>query len=513
MIEIRNLSHSFGDKILYKNVNININDHDKIGLVGLNGTGKTTFINILNGSIICDQGAIIIPQNIKVGYLDQFVKVEQEQSVQQYLESAFQDLFEVEKQYNEVVEWLSIELDNQDFLLKKLNALFEILINKDFYDIPTKINQIATGLGIVSFGLNNSMSSLSGGQKMKVMLAKILLQNPDFLILDEPTNYLDSNHIEWFVGYLKKFKGSLLLVSHDTTFLDRVVEIIWALEKESIIRYNGNYTAYLKQKAINIEVEEKHRISVEREAKKLKEYIDKNKARTATAKQAQSREKKLEKLEITQQEKELPEPTFNFKHINSNFNLLINIKNLSVGYEKPLLKNIFLSVQKDEKIRLSGFNGVGKTTILKTICNKIPALDGTINFMGKVKIGYYEQELHFEDLNLTPLQELSNTYPHCTEKELRQALAKVGITAKHIAEPLRLLSGGEQCRVQLCKLTFEPYHCLILDEPTNHLDIKAKKALVKAINNFSGAVIFVSHEQDFADMIINHQEIDMKIYR
>ena len=512
MIEIKNLTHSFGDRVLYKDVNLNINKNEKIGLVGLNGTGKTTFLDILSEKIISEKGEIIIPKNIKIGYLDQFITVFDEQTIEEYLKSAFKNLYELEKKYNLISTELENNLENQQNLLNKLDNIFQILLENDFYQIDTKINQIVNGLGIIDFGLQTKIKNLSGGQKMKVMLAKILLQSLDFLVLDEPTNYLDTKHIEWFQGYLNKFEGNLLIVSHDLNFLDSVCNTIWAIENQNIKRYNGNYSSYLKQRELNIKSEEKHNQNLLKEKQKLEEYIAKNKVRTATAKQAKSREKRLEKIEVTQTFQEEVKPEFLFNHYQNPFSNLIVIRNLAVGYEKELLKNINLTIQNGERIRLVGFNGVGKSTLLKTIFQKIPALCGTVNIYGKCPIGFYEQELNFIDKNQTPLKEMVCEFPDLTERQIRSILARTGIKAKHILEPIKNLSGGEQCRIKLAKLSVKSYSVLVLDEATNHLDVKAKKALAETINNFKGTVLFVSHEQDFADMIKNKKEIDIKDY-
>ena len=510
MIEIKNLTHSFGEKLLYKDVSININNGEKIGLVGLNGTGKTTFINILTEHIIPESGEIIYPKNLKVGYLDQFVDVDKSLTVEEYLKSAFDELYKLEEEYNS----LTIALQNCGYdeqkTLNKMQNIFDKLIESDFYEIPTKISQIATGLGIVQFGMQTKLKDLSGGQKMKVILAKILLQKPDFLILDEPTNYLDTNHIDWLKKFLNKFEGNILVVSHDITFLDSVVNTIWSIENKQIVRYNGNYTSFLKQKELNEKTENRRIENLKKEREKLEEYIAKNKVRTATARQAKSREKRLEKMEIIDEKVEIPEPKFCFKYKHNPFSSLIIIRNLCAGYDYPLIKNFNLTMQNGERIRLKGFNGIGKTTLLKTVQNIIPKLSGTINYYGKSDIAYFDQELDFDDLSLTPIKDVLNEFPTLTEKEARAMLSQVGLTSKHVMEPIKSLSGGEMSKLKLCKLMKNPHTILVLDEVTSHLDVKAKSALACAINNFPGLVLFVSHEEDFVRQIKNVKEIDMQ---
>ncbi len=512
MIEIKDLSHSFGEKILYKDVNININNNEKIGLVGLNGMGKTTFINILTGKIVQEKGDIIYPKNLKIGYLDQFVEVDKDLTVEEYLKTAFDDLYKLENEYNVLTMNLQNGGCDDEKTLNKIQIIFDKLLENEFYEIPTKINQIATGLGIAQFGMETFLKDLSGGQKMKVILAKILLQKPDFLILDEPTNYLDTNHIEWFTKFLNKFEGNIFIVSHDVNFLDGVINTVWSIENQKIVRYPGNYTSFLKQKALNEKAEERRIENIKKEREKLEEYIAKNKVRTATARQAKSREKRLEKLEVIDEKQVAPEPNFCFKYKHNPFNTLIVVRNLSAGYAWPLISGFSLSMQNGERIRLKGFNGVGKTTLLKTIQNIIPKLSGTINYYGKSDIAYFEQELNFVDIKATPLQDVLSEFPELTEKEARGMLSRVGLTSKHIMEPIKSLSGGEMSKLKLCKLMKNPHTILVLDEVTSHLDVVAKKALANAINSFPGLVLFVSHEEDFVSQIKNVKNIDVQSF-
>ena len=499
MIEIKNLSHSFGENVLYKNVNMSINNGEKIGLVGLNGAGKSTFINILTGKIIQESGDICYPKNLKIGYLDQFIEVDKNLTVYEYLKSAFSHLFKIEKEYNNLAN--NIKADDEK-MLNKMQSLFDKLLENDFYEIPTEINQIGSGLGIVQFGMDTKLGDLSGGQKMKVILAKILLQKPDFLILDEPTNYLDTNHIEWFTKFLNKFEGNLLVVSHDINFLDGVINTVWSVENKQVVRYNGNYTSFLKQKGLNEKSEERRIENLKKERQKLEEYIAKNKVRTATARQAKSREKKLEKMEVIDEKFVAPEPRFAFKYKHNPFNTLIVLRHVDAGYNYPIIKDFSLSLQNGERIRLKGFNGIGKSTML----------NGTINYYGKIDIAYFEQEIKFDDMERTPLQEILNEFPSLTEKEARSMLSQVGLTSKHMMEQIKSLSGGEMCKLKLCKLMKDPHTVLVLDEVTSHLDVNAKRILANAINNFPGLVLFVSHEEDFVSQVKNVKEIEIKTF-
>ena len=513
MIEIKNLTHSFGDKTLYKNVNLNINKGEKIGLVGLNGTGKTTFINILTEKIIPEHGEIVFPKNLKVGYLDQFIDIQKNQTILEYLKTAFQDLYKLDLEYNSILKQLENNGENEQQKLNKMQNIFEKLLESGFYEIDTKINQIATGLGICDYKMETYLKNLSGGQKMKVMLAKILLQKPDILILDEPTNYLDTNHIEWFSKFLNKFEGNVLIVSHDVTFLDGVINTVWSLENQTILKYNGNYSSFEKQKSLIEKTQQKRNENLEKERKKLEEYIAKNKVRSSTAKQAKRREKRLQKLEVVKKTEALPDPHFDFLYKHNPFNNLIVLRNLSIGYQTPILSGINFDFFNGEKIRIKGFNGIGKTTLLKTIIKLIPQLFGTINYYGNIDFGFFEQEIDFEDKSQTPLQNVLLNFPDLSEKAARGLLSKVGIDKKHVLEPIKNLSGGEMCRLKIAKLIKEPHTVLVLDEISSHLDVKAKSVLAKAINNFSGLVLFVSHEEDFVLQIKDVKEIDIKQFK
>ncbi len=505
MIEIRNLSHGFSDKTLYKDVNITINKGEKIGLVGANGTGKSTLISFLNGTQICDEGDIVMQGKFSVGYLDQYVSVDGELTLYEYLCTAFQNLFDLEKRANELIAE-GQEKDDMK-LIEKASDIFEKLVELDFYSIESKIKSYATGLGIDKIGYDVQMKTLSGGQSIKVILCKLLLQNPDFLILDEPTNHLDEAHIEWLEKYLQDFEGTFLIVSHNTKFLDAVCNTIFSVEFCKIVRYKGNYTQFLRQYNEKMQLQEKAIAAQAKEVERLTDYINRNRCRTNTAKQAQSRQKKLDKMEIIQKDNEAPLPHFKFTYKPLNASSIITTQHLSIGYKYPLLNDINLKVLNGEKWAIVGFNGLGKTTLLKTIMGQIPALSGEIELAQNIKINYFEQILNWADPNLTALQILRNEYPKLEDKVLRSYLAKAGLTSKQLQQPISSLSGGEQSKVKICRLMIEPCNVLILDEPTNHLDPKSKQVLAQAIKEFPGTVIFVSHETDFAESITD------RIYR
>jgi len=510
MLTIENLTHGFGDRVLYKDVNIRINKGDKIGLVGVNGCGKSTLINILNGTLICDKGNVYLEKRCKIGYLDQHANIDPSLTIFDYLKLAFKEIYEKEEEYNRVNEqFATAEPDEYDELARKAEVLFEYLDKNDYYTVDATIKKVASGLGIATLGYDTLIKELSGGQRAKVILSKLLLEKPDLLILDEPTNYLDTSHIDWLTNYLRDLDGTFLIVSHDTTFLDNVCNIIWSVEYCKIERYIGNYSHFARQKQEKAELTDKLIAKQNEKINKLEEYIAKNKCRTATAKQAKSREKQLAKIEVIEKPEEPPVPNYKFLCESLCANNIMKVKNLSVGYKNPLLENINLFVQNGEKIRINGFNGIGKSTLLKTIMGKIPALSGSIEKHFLLNIGYFEQEINWDNNALTPIEEIRNHYPKLNDRQIRACLAKAGLPSKLQMQPLSSLSGGEQTKVKLCKFILQPFNMLILDEPTNHLDVNAKNALANAINDFDGAVIFVSHEDDFVKQI-KHKEIDLR---
>ena len=513
MLEIKNLNHGFGDKTLYKDVNLKINNGDKIGLVGENGAGKSTLVNILSGKILCDDGELVWDKKCKVGYLDQFAEIDTNLTVEQYLKTAFSDLYELEKKYNEINNLLATTADKKEMqlLMNKSGSILEELCARDFYSIDSQIIKISTGLGVSKFGMDTKVGSLSGGQRVKLMLVKLLLEKPDLLILDEPTNFLDTIHIEWLTKFLQEYTGCFLIVSHDIPFLNSVVNKIWAVDLKTIVPYSGNYQHYLQVRDERITQHNKLVVKQKQEEEKLKDYIARNGVRASTAKQAKSRQKVLDKLQknMSDEIKESNPPEICFRYKNIDNAIMLVVKNLVIGYSKPLVSGINIKLLNGEKIRISGFNGVGKTTLFKTILSQIPSLSGTININKNVVFGYYEQNHIFSNNDNTAIQEVLHNYPKMTEKEVRSALAKSGLSSKKQMQPLSELSGGEQCKVQLCIITMAPCNLLLLDEPTNHLDVKSKQALAYSINKFPGGVLFVSHENDFANLINDCKEINL----
>lgn len=507
LLEVKNLSHGFSDKVLYKDASFRVLEKEKIGIIGANGAGKSTLIKILCGEIIHDSGTIEFNKNIKVGYLDQYQSIDKNLTIYNYLKTAFSRLDSI----NDEIEELSNKINQKNGDLLKLtnriHALQTILDDNDYYQINTKINKIATGLGIVNYGLDKKISILSGGQKVKVILAKLLLEVPDLLILDEPTNFLDTIHVEWLTKFLKEYKGSFLIVSHNQEFLNDTVNAIIEIDHLKITKYKGNYLKYVEKKKQIEDNLGKAYIKQQKQIEKLTDFVNKNIVRATTSNMAKSRQKVLAKMELVKIEKPTDiKVNIHFNYIPISSHKFLEIKDLEVGYfGYSLLPKMDLLVKSGEKIAITGFNGIGKTTLIKTLVKEIPPIKGSFNFVDNAKIAYFAQEFEFseKELELTCVNYIQNIYPTMSNGDIRKELARVGIKDKLALQPLKTLSGGESCKLRLCLLSLIKANCLILDEPTNHLDKSAKEGLKKALKEYNGTVIIVTHEEDFLNHLVN----------
>ena len=503
ILDVKNLTHTFGDKKLFNDTGISLFQGDKMGLTGLNGAGKTTFIQMLIGDLIPDKGSIRWNPKCKVSYLDQQVGVKEKRSVYEFLESAFSDLIETERRLQEVNAKIAQTTDDNELykLYMRAGAMQEDLENRNFYGIKSQIDKIAHGLSIQAFGMDTPLSNLSGGQRIRVLLAKMLLENPDVLILDEPTNFLDKENIDWLIKYLSGFKGAFILVSHDFDFLNRVVNCICDIEFGKMTRFNGDYQSFIAQKEGKHQEYIKQYNAQQKEVAALEEYINRNIVRASTSAMAKSRRKKLEKMELMEKPNEVPPPTFQFSYSAPVGKTVLWVNDLEAGYDQPLLPKINFILRLGEKIAVTGFNGIGKTTFLKTICGFLPPISGSFKYADRLKIGYYEQENVWDDASLSPFQEIKNCFPRLNDKDVRAALARCGLKNSLMTQKLSTLSGGEQAKVKICKLTLDSFGLLVLDEPTNHLDVMAIEQLKSAIDAYEGSVIFVSHSKEFCEQV------------
>ncbi|MDF7638277.1 ABC-F family ATP-binding cassette domain-containing protein [Lactobacillus sp. ESL0791] len=495
LLTVKDLGQGFIDKTLYENANFVLNKEDHMGVTGQNGVGKSTLIKILTGELVPDQGQVKWQNKVDVGYLDQYAKLRAGVTIREFLRTAFTKLYQKEQELSKL--YTDYAADGDDQLLEKAGKVQTYLEENNFYGIDTEIERVASGLGLADLGYDHDVAKLSGGQRSKIILAKLLLQKPDVLLLDEPTNYLDVSHIDWLVDYLNNFAGAFIVVSHDYDFLGRITNCIIDVDFGTITRYTGTLKQALRQKAANRETYLKAYANQQRKIQKTEAYIRKNKAGTRS-KSAKSREKQLERMDILQPPKNNRQARFDFPYVETASNLLLQTQDLVIGYDQALVKEAFnFSVGGNEKVAITGFNGIGKTTLLKTLLGQLKPIYGSYDLSVTAKIAYFKQDLVWPNNNMTPLQYLQEEYERKKPKELRGALARMGITAQQAMSPLKKLSGGEQEKVKLAKMQFEPANLLFLDEPTNHLDANTKDALRKAIINFPGGVIIVSHERDF----------------
>ncbi|UTV30272.1 ABC-F family ATP-binding cassette domain-containing protein [Photobacterium atrarenae] len=494
LLMIQNLTYQVADKVLYQDANFALHAGEHIGVTGHNGVGKSTLLKLLQGEYLPDQGEIHWQPNLVMGYLDQHGTVNKTLSIQDYLASAFAELFEAEQTLMVLYEQMAT--DTSTALLNRAAALQSLLEKEQFYSLDHRVIQIATGLGIDRFGLDTRMGALSGGQRHKVMLAKLLLQQPDVLLLDEPTNYLDTDHVEWLGGFLEQYPGAFMVVSHDTAFLDRIANCICDIDHQQIKKYKGHYAKAMAQKAQEQQHLVKQFEAQQRQIEKLEAYISKNGA-GVNATIANGRKKQLAKIDRLAKPEEKPTPEFHFAAAPLNAQRVIAARGLKIGYQRPLLPPVNLDIQRGEKIAIVGFNGLGKSTLLKTLIGEVDALSGQVETAKGIKWGYFAQDLYWPYPDSTPVQVVRAANATLNDKMARQQLARFGVSGRKAQQSLATLSGGEQTKVKLCCLAAEKTNLLILDEPTTHLDVDIKSALKEALMRYDGTVVLVSHEAEF----------------
>ena len=463
ILNVEHLTHGFGDRAIFNDVSFRLLKGEHIGLVGANGEGKSTFMNIVTGKLMPDEGKVEWAKNVRVGYLDQHSTLTKGMTIESVLKSAFAWLFELEENMNQICDRLGEAApDEMDAMMEELGVIQDTLTMHDFYIIDTKVEEVARALGLLELGLSHDVTDLSGGQRMKVLLAKLLLEKPDILLLDEPTNYLDAEHIAWLKRYLQEYENAFILISHDIPFLNDVVNIIYHMENQRLDRYVGDYDKFQEVYEVKKSQLEAAYRKQQQEISELKDFVARNKARVATRNMAMSRQKKLDKMDVIELAAERPKPEFNFKLGRTPGRYIFETKDLVIGYDEPLSKPLNISMERGHKIALVGANGIGKTTLLKSILGLIPSLGGSVELGENLEIGYFEQEIKGENRN-TCIDEIWEEFPSFSQYEVRSALAKCGLTTKHIESLVRVLSGGEQAKVRLCKLINKSINVLLLD--------------------------------------------------
>lgn len=497
ILNVEHLTHGFGDRAIFHDVSFRLLKGEHIGLVGANGEGKSTFMNIITGKLIPDEGKVEWAKNVRVGYLDQHTALQKGMSVKDVLSSAFDFLFEMEAQMNELCDKMGEASETElEIYMEELGTIQDLLTVHDFYLIDSKVEEVARALGLLDLGLTTDVTDLSGGQRAKVLLGKLLLEKPDILLLDEPTNYLDAEHIEWLKRYLNEYENAFILISHDIPFLNSVINLIYHMDNQELNRCVGDYDKFEEVYAMKQSQLEAAYNRQQKEISDLKDFVARNKARVATRNMAMSRQKKLDKMDVISLAAERPKPEFHFKEARTPGRYIFTTAKLVIGYDEPLSSPLNLEMERGEKIVLTGANGIGKTTLLKSILGLIPPLSGSVEQGDYLSIGYFEQEMQ-RDIATTCLEEIWKEFPAYTQYEVRSALAKCGLTTKHIESKVKVLSGGEQAKVRLCKLLNRETNILLLDEPTNHLDVDAKAELKRALTAYKGSILMVCHEPDF----------------
>jgi len=492
IIKLNNVKKSFGIDEILKNINLEINEGERIGLLGVNGAGKSTLLNVITGALAIDSGELFIAKDKTIGYLKQVNALNSENTIDSEIHSVFNDLYEIyaklERMRNE--NDFSREYD-------RLNTIFEA---KDGYNIDTKINIVLNGIGFKDYDRNTKIEKLSGGEKNKLAFAKLLLKEPDLLILDEPTNHLDFSALSWLEEYLLKYKGAIFVVSHDRYFLDKVVENICEIENGELKKYKGGYTSFVKQKEERLEFELKEYEKQQEEIAKMKDFVAKNLAKSSSINSVGSRVKALEKMERFEKPKPVTEKIkLQFDFDIESYKKVLSVEKLTVYVgenetKKLICDNINFEILKGEKIALIGSNGIGKSTFIKALLSKIKS-EGKIRWGENTKIAYFSQENEELNFNNTVIDELYNNYPLAGEQKIRSTLAALLIKGDDVYKKIKDLSGGERAKVVFALMVLKRANVIIMDEPTNHLDYKSKEILEKALMDYKGTLLMISHDR------------------
>ncbi|WP_353463540.1 ABC-F family ATP-binding cassette domain-containing protein [Mammaliicoccus sciuri] len=510
LLQINKLEKSYDGEVIFSDVDFEVKTGERIAIVGRNGAGKTTLMKIIAGVESYDEGNISKGKQVTMGYLTQQMTLDSNDTVMNEMKKPFKDVINIEDKMKTLTDWLSIHADeyDQDIYKEKLSQ-YEALSNQyelmDGYNYESKIKTVLTGLDFKESDFDRQIQSFSGGQKTRLSMAQMLLSEPDLLLLDEPTNHLDMETTEWLENYLTHFKGAIVIISHDRYFLDKIVNQVYDVALGSVKKYVGNYSKFLKERDAHYEKVMAEYERQQSEIKKLETFVEKNITRASTSGIAKSRRKVLERME------RIEKPRLDAKSAQINFEItratgedVLKVQHLDIGYSKSITPPINLEVKRHDRIAIIGPNGIGKSTLIKTIAQKIPALDGNIVYGSNIQIGYYDQKQAEFTSNMTILDYVWNQYAHMPEKDIRTILGRFLFTQEEVKKVINDLSGGEKARLQLALLMLEKNNVLILDEPTNHLDIDSKEMLEQALQNFEGTLLFVSHDRYFINELANN---------
>ena len=498
--QISNGTVYFGANDVFENIDFTVNENERIALVGRNGSGKTTLLKVLTGENELASGQFIKANKTTISYLEQNALINSNQSVKEYFDEVFKDIIMIENEMAEVSKML--ETSHDDKLIEKYSALEEEYKYVGGYTYQSEMYSVLNGFGFKQEDINRNISSFSGGEKTKIAFAGLLLSKPDLLLLDEPTNHLDLRTIEWLENYLAKYKKAMVIVSHDRTFIDKTVNVVYELEYGGIKRYAGNYSSFVEQKKNDLIRQESAYKRQQKDIKRLEELIEKFRYKKNKAAFAQSKIKYLERMERIEDPKKADTKAFKAKFVCGvrGGKTVLSLDHFKVGYDKPLAE-VSLEIHKGDRICVMGDNGTGKSTLLKSIIGDVKPLDGYMMFGHQIETGYFDQNLANFHSGNTVLEELWNEYPDLDMYKIRSVLGAFLFTADEVFKEVNVLSGGEKVRLSLAKLMLKKANFLILDEPTNHLDIISKEALENALNEYDGTILFVSHDRYFIKKI------------
>ena len=508
-LQIQNISKSFGIDTILENISMNITDNEKVGLIGINGAGKTTLLKIISGELSYDEGTIFVPKDARIGFLKQDSNTHLGKTIWNSMMSVFEDVVRLEEELRDLEQKMSTETDESAHsrIMNSYAHKSEQFEKMGGFELRTRIMTILNGMGFEGFDVNMKVDNLSGGEKTKLSMARLLLESPEILLLDEPTNHLDFKTMQWLEQYLKSYKGAVITVSHDRYFLDALADTIYEIERNKCTRYTGNYSKYLEQKKQNREIELKHYNTQQREIRHLEEYVERNSVRASTAKMAKSRQKMLDRMDVLEKpDGELRECKFNFEITYPSYKDVLSAKDISLMVNKSgilttIAKNISLDIKRGEKVALIGANGVGKSTLIKTLIGKHSDYSGEFEFGRNVELSYYDQEQRFLDNKKTVIDVIWDLLPRSEESHIRSLLGGMLFRDEEVYKMVGDLSGGERARLMLLIIMIEKANTLFLDEPTNHLDLPSKEALDEAVKNYDGTVFFVYHDRYFLNKI------------
>lgn len=502
LLQVQQVMRRFGADVLFDNVQMDIQEHARVALVGRNGAGKSTLLKMIAGETVPDEGQISMRKGLTIGYLAQDQGLDSQNTIWEEMSSVFAELHAIEKRMHALENQLSdpaIMNDDQAYqqTLKTYDQVQTEFQQKNGYGYQAEIRGVLHGFQFDADVYDKSVTELSGGQKTQLALAKLLLEKRDLLILDEPTNHLDVETLTWLESYLQSYAGALLIVSHDRYFLDRVVNEVYDLSHHEMVHYTGNYDQFVQEKAARIQAQWKHYEKQQAEISKLEDFVNRNIVRASTTKRAQARRKQLAKMDrIDRPDSDEKTAHFGFHAAKQSSNIVLTVKDAAVGYDGHILSEPDnLNVKKHEAIAIAGPNGIGKSTFLKSILGQIPFIKGQAVFGTGVVTGYYDQEQRNLNDKKTVLSELWDEHPTTPEKDIRTILGSFLFTGADVDKPVHALSGGERARLLLTKLAMQNDNFLILDEPTNHLDIDSREVLEVALNDFDGTLLFVSHDR------------------